>query len=128
MALSLPAPPSAWDRTLPNPASLLPNGRDARRSSSLLQHHISSDQFSTPAAGESVIKSTFPYGSQCEHEAGHPDVEHEVLRQRQESIMSAESSAESVCEEIHTPDASAGYCLCIPDPKIPRPRNGKCKV
>ncbi|KAK5099981.1 slightly ste11-like protein [Lithohypha guttulata] len=37
--------------------------------------------------------------------------------------MSAESPTESSSEGTSPPETSSGYCLCVPDPKIPRPRN-----
>ncbi|KAK5100070.1 putative alpha-1,6-mannosyltransferase mnn11 [Exophiala xenobiotica] len=117
MALSVPPPQTTWDRTLPNPAALLSNGIDPRRSSSLLQHHISSDQFLAPAADESGRRSTLPCLPRPEN-----DETIEELRQRQGSVMSGEEATESSSEGTSPPESS-GFCLCVPEPKIPRPRN-----
>jgi len=122
MALSVPPPQNSWDRTLPNPAALLSNAIDPRRSSSLLQHHISSDHFLTPAANESGRRSTLPCLPRLEN-----DETREVLRQRQHSVMSTEETTETTesSSEGTSPAESSGLCLCVPEPKIPRPRNGK---
>jgi len=119
MALSVPPPQNTWDRTLPNPAALLSNGIHPRRSSSLLQHHISSDQFLAPAADESGRRSTLLCLPRPEN-----DETREELRQRQASVMSGEETTESSSEGTSPPESS-GFCLCVPEPKIPRPRNGK---
>lgn len=124
MALSVPHLSTTWDRTLPNPASLLANGIESRRSSSLLQHHISSDQFLTPAVNESSRRNTVPCITRSENDRDHLYNEQEYLKHCQESSMSGESPTESSPECASPPETSSGYCLCIPDPKIPRPRNG----
>ena len=121
MALSIPPAQNSWDRMLPNPA-LLPNGMEARRSSSLLQHHISSNQFLTPAADESGRRNTLP----CLPRHEERDIpEEDAVRQRQGSVMSSQSATES--SEGTSPTENFVLCLCVPEPKIPRPRNGESK-
>ena len=124
MALSVPLH-TTRDRTLPNPAELLPNGIDPRRSSSLLQHHISSlstDKFANPNTPSSARRSSVADVIRPENEGGITDV---YMRQRQDSIMSGESPTESSSDDTSPTEGSSGYCLCVPDPKIPRPRNGE---
>lgn len=125
MALSAPPPYSAFDRTLPKPSAMLPNATEARRSSSLLQHHISSGQFLAPVSDESGRRSTVSCLPRLALERETVHTEYELVNHRQASIMSAESPTESSSEGTSPPETSSGYCLCVPDPKIPRPRNGK---
>lgn len=127
MALSANAPYTTFDRTLPKPIPLLPNGTDARRSSSLLQHHISSDQFLTPAADESGRRNTVLCLPRLGLEAEKHPADHELVRQRQVSIMSGGSNADSSSDDTSPAEGPSGYCLCVRDPKIPRPRNGELR-
>lgn len=124
MALSIP-PYTSRDRTLPNPAELLPNGIDPRRSSSLLQHHIASlspDQFVIQATAGSARRNTVADLPTAEHDRDAGII---YRSERQDSIMSGESPTESCSDGTSPPETSSGYCLCAPDPKIPRPRNGE---
>lgn len=124
MALSVPSYTSR-DRTLPNPAELLPNGIDPRRSLSLLQHHIASlstDQFAIPPTADSTRRNTVTDLGSSEPDR---DAEHIYMNERQDSIMSGDSPTESCSDGTSPPETSSGYCLCVPDPKIPRPRNGE---
>lgn len=118
-------PYTSRDRTLPNPAELLPNGIDPRRSSSILRHHIASlspDQFAILPTTDSTRRNTVANFPNSEHDR---DTEHVYMIERQDSIMSGESPAESCSEGASPPETSSEYCLCAPDPKIPRPRNGE---
>lgn len=127
MALSVHPPPHAtWDRTLPNPATLLPNGAEPRRSSSLLQHHIFSDQFMTPAADEAGRHAAIKYDSPMK--GANKDTAHDdqaYIRQRQDSAVSEDSMTDISSEDTAPVENTPGYCLCVPEPKIPRPRNGE---
>lgn len=125
MALSATPPYTTFDRTLPKPIPLLPNGTDARRSSSLLQHHISSDQFLTPAADESGRRNTVPCLPRPGIEASNHQADDELVRHRQASVMSGGSNADCSSDDTSPPEGASGYCLCVRDPKIPRPRNGE---
>lgn len=127
MALSVHSSSHAtWDRTLPNPAALRPNGAEPRRSSSLLQHHISSAQFMTPAADESGRHASVPYTSPMKASEKEQDQEeHPRVRQRQDSAISDDSMTDFSSEEPGPAENPPGYCLCVPEPKIPRPRNGE---
>lgn len=131
MALSVPHPPhTTWDRTLPNPAALLPNGAEPRRTSSLLQHHISSNHFTTPAADETGRHTTVPYIAplnEIDKTRAQVHGEQSFTRQRQDSAMSEDSITDISSEGTGPTENPPGYCLCVPEPKIPRPRNGKLK-
>ena len=121
MALSMPPPHTTWDRTLPNPASLLPSGVDSRRSSSLLQHRISTDHFLAPVCDESGRRNTVHCLPRPDNKKDHE----EYVRQCQEPAMSGEAAREASSEGTSPSESASEYCLCVPDPKIPRPRNGE---
>lgn len=127
MALSVHPTHATWDRTLPNPAALLPNGAEPRKSSSLLQHHISSDQFLTPAADETARHALVHYDSPMKGiEKDQVRSEQSYIRQRQGSAISEDSMTDISSEDtVPTENPAPGYCLCVPEPKIPRPRNGE---
>ena len=133
MALSVPHPPhTTWDRTLPNPAALLPNGAEPRRTSSLLQHRISSDPFMAPAADETGRHTNVPYIAPL-NEIDKVQAQVQVhgeqgfARQRQDSAMSEDSITDVSSESTGPTENPPGYCLCVPEPKIPRPRNGELR-
>lgn len=128
MALSVPPPShTPWDRTLPNPAALMPTGAEVRRSSSLLQHHISSDQFTTPAADETGRGKHLPCIPPLNvlGKDRARAVDEEDGKQRQGSNISEDSMTDISSEDLSPVGNPTGYCLCVPEPKIPRPRNGE---
>lgn len=149
MTLSIRDPSSSWDRTLPKPTAILQNlpaGAFARRSSSLLQHHLVSRNFSQETLESDVgRRSTVPcipnharrmsgaYGGQARMVDGHPREPvllpnaslETLMRKRDESHMAEESQSRPESPSNASVDSGAKeFCLCQPDPKIPRPRNG----
>ena len=149
MTLFMPDPSSSWDRTLPKPSGILQNipaGTLARRSSSLLQHHLvsrepqevlSSDvgrRSTVPCISYHERRSSVPEGAQMrtvDSSSGEPASYQSaplgtLTRKRDASHMADESLSgpESPSSPI-TGDGAKEFCLCQPDPKIPRPRNGK---
>ena len=151
MTLSMPDPSSAWDRTLPKPDAILqtlPEGTFTRRGSSLLQHHLVSRSLSQEILEKDLgRRSTVPCISYNERRPSGvnggqtrmvdstsydpallPTVALGPLtRKRDASDMTEESHSGS--KSPSSPVAGEGvkeFCLCQPDPKIPRPRNGEC--
>lgn len=126
MALSTSKAPSAWDRTLPIPPGLHSRDvQDVRRNSSLLQHHISSDQLLSPAAHDAKRRSIIAYSSSApKHEQDKLTGEDDRSTRRSVSVMSSESMTTSSSDGLASHELSSGYCLCKPDPHVPRPRNG----
>lgn len=126
MAVSVHPSNVTWYRTLPNPAAHLRNGAEPRRSSSLLQHHISSHEFTTPAADETGKHAAISYSPPMnEAQKVQSDGEQAYSRQRQHSAVSEDSMTEFSSEDTGPIENPPGYCLCTPEPKIPRPRNGE---
>jgi HMG box factor len=151
MTLSMPDPSSAWDRTLPKPDAILQSlseGTFARRGSSLLQHHLVTRSLSQDILeGDLGRRSTVPCISYHERRPSvvnggrtrminsipydpsllPPPVLGPLTRKRNASDMAEESLTGS--KSPTSPIAGEGvkeFCLCQPDPKIPRPRNGEC--
>lgn len=127
MALSASNAPTTWDRTLPIPPGL--HSREmqelSRRNSTLLQHHISSDQLLAPASHDVRNRSIIAYSSlapKCEQDKSL--AEDERPTHRSASVMSSESMTTSSSDGLASQELSSGYCLCKPDPHVPRPRNG----
>ena len=145
MSISIPEPSISWYRVLPKPTALLHdhfNDPFSRRNSSLLQHHISSDNSfkaaSDTTAGRritvpSIAYSEPPRSSPPSHSPVRTSIvsigtayadEGPVTRKRAASLM--EDDSQSRDQSPHNEEAGNQYCLCQPDPKIPRPRNGTC--
>jgi HMG box factor, other len=145
MTASIPNHSLPWDRVLPAPHALL-NGHANdllhRRNSSLLQHHLvsskdlldgSKDRRSTvPSISYHVepiitpIPSIQPRGSQ-DSSASDQSVQGPLTRKRAAPLMAVESSTREpspATTQDSVSEASNQFCLCQPDPKIPRPRNG----
>ena len=145
MTLSMPDPSISWDRTLPRLSAFLQNiSHDpfaTSRGSSLLQHHIVSDRLSRDFIDSASRRSTVPC---IAYQQGPPDpqgvepvldprntvtgngadAEH-LTKKRPASHMAEETRSSEASPS--SPSAAEGanqFCLCQPDPKIPRPRNG----
>jgi HMG box factor, other len=141
--------PLSWDRVLPAPDALL-NGQAndllPRRSSSLLQHHLvcskdllesSKDRRSTVPSisyhmhpGISPIHPILPLGSQGSSTSDHLPTG-PLTRKRTATLMAEESKTRETSPAITQDSISETtnqFCLCQPDPKIPRPRNGMCLI
>ena len=147
MSLSMPDQSFSWNRVLPKPTALLYdhlNDPFGRRNSSLLQHHIVSDKpsaitsddsvgrritvpsiaYSTTPSSEAQIQYTVKNSSEP---APTIDVnEGLVIRKRNLSLMDDDSDSRdpSPLTQNHSDETGNQFCLCQPDPKIPRPRNG----
>ena len=144
MAVSIPDSSSPWDRVLPRPvASLhdLMSGAFPSRSSSLLQHQITSDRSTREHSDDSwVRRSTVP--SIAYHEPaltfqrdgrplGQPDYvrlvdssDGMVTRKRAASHMDGDPREPSPLSQSSHEALAEQFCLCRPESKIPRPRNG----
>lgn len=147
MTASMPNHSLSWDRVLPAPQALLNgNANDIlpRRSSSLLQHHLfsstdlldrSKDRRSTvpsiayqvnPSISTSTIPQTPPRASQDSIASDQPATG-PLTRKRAATLMADESKIrETSPATTHDSisETTNQFCLCQPDPKIPRPRNG----
>lgn len=146
MTASRPNPSLSWDRVLPAPDALL-NGSSKdvlpRRSSSLLQHHLFSskdrlegqkDRRSTvPSISYQVDSRTSPVPPipppRCPLDISHPTqlATGALTRKRAASLMADESTPRETspaATQGSIPESTNQFCLCQPDPKIPRPRNG----
>ena len=147
MSLSIPDDSISWNRILPKPTALLHdhfNDPFPRRNSSLLQHHITSDTFlkavSDDSPGRRITVPSISYSAtpkseppiQCllNNSADSASTlyanEGQVGRKRNGSLMENESEPRDPSPLTQHPSEEAGnqFCLCQPDPKIPRPRNG----
>ena len=149
MTLSISNQPSPWHRTthLPKRPSLLsdatidPFSQRVTRSASLFEHHIVRSPLEHPHLEDNGRRSTVPYlphlvdGQHLQPPPPppqvliHPSIEdpHDPLnRKRKASDMAEkeESGSSSPNSTGPPPEAGSGYCLCQPEPKIPRPRNG----
>ncbi len=151
MTLSISNEPSPWHRTtthLPKRASLMsdatidPFPQRVTRSASLLEHHIVRGPLEHSGAEENGRRSSVPYlphhlDSQFApppppQNLIHPSVEdpYDPLHRKRKISDMAEREETDTSSPISTgqgPDAGTGYCLCQPEPKIPRPRNGQCR-
>lgn len=143
MAISIHSPQSLWDRTLPKPSFLLPDvfhEAIPRRTSSLLQHHVVGDSLPNADAAYSDDygrRSTVPYIpatrdlKQVAFRAPiddanivYPESQESLTKKRTSSVMSADDA--SIASSPASPtEGSNQFCLCQPEPKIPRPRNGR---
>jgi HMG box factor len=145
MSTSIPDPCISWYRVLPKPTALLHdhfNDPFPRQNSSLLQHHITSDKLckavsdafpgrriTVPSIAYSEIsRSSPPVRSPLRNSIGsigsaYTD-EGPVTRKRTASLM--EEGPQSPDRPPRNEESGNQFCLCQPDPKIPRPRNGTC--
>lgn len=138
----------AYDRVLPKPLALyndLPSDRLARRSSNLLQHKIMTDSVSKGSDRDIPRRSTFEsipavetrshasqsQSSSPDHNSSAATDNSKVgplTRKRAASLMASDSSPQqqspSSSPPVSSVEAGSQFCLCQPDPKIPRPRNG----
>ena len=145
MSISIPDPTISWYRVLPKPLALRNdhfNDPFSKCNSSLLQHHITSDKSLTAAsditAGRritvpSIAYTEIPSSSSPSHSPARTSIvsigsaytdEGQVARKRAASLM--EDNSQSRDQSPQNEDSANQYCLCQPDPKIPRPRNGTC--
>lgn len=137
---------SSWDRVLPAPHALLNgNANDllTRRSSSLLQHHLfsSKDLLESPRDRRSTVPSIsyqvkptisptsqiLPRGSVDSFTSDQPATG-PLTRKRAASLMADESKTREISPattQESNSETTNQFCLCQPDPKIPRPRNGR---
>lgn len=145
MSLSMPDQTVPWNRVLPKPTALLHdyfNDPFSRRDSSLLQHHVTSDRISGAVSDDSASRRlTVPSiaYSEAPRSPVRPSVsdsktsvstlridEGAIARKRTASLMEDDlpSRDPSPMIEDQAEDSPNQFCLCQPDPKIPRPRNG----
>ena len=142
MTLSISNEPSPWHRTtthLPKPkrASLLsdatidPFPQRVTRSASLLEHHIVRGPYEPTQPEENGRRRSLAYLP--EHRLPPPGLVLPSIedpydpsgRKRKASDMSEKEDGSSSPNSTGQPPEAQGYCLCQPEPKIPRPRNGK---
>jgi HMG box factor, other len=141
----------SFNRVLPQPLAIyhdLITGRDfTRRSSSLLDHKImngnstqgSSSVSEAASNQDSVTNSPMRINSESSRhnssglEVRNPeDAPLSPLTTRKRAATLTTSDTTPIRVPISNPsqaqelciDSSAHFCLCQPDPKIPRPRNG----
>jgi len=155
MTASMPKPSLSWDRVLPAPHALLNGNADEilpRRSSSLLQHHLFSSKDlldssrdrrstvpsiayqvnpsnSTVCPALSLAAQDFPVAR--DFSAASQPASGPLTRKRAATLMADEAkSRETSPATTHDSisEATNQFCLCQPDPKIPRPRNGTSMI
>lgn len=140
---SMDAPSVSWYRVLPKPPSLYNHEyptQKARRDSSLLQHKIVHEPYSRhPLDGTRYRRNTLDSIPARPSRATSPDLIPlsqtterlrigALTRKRAASQMAVEESPRSASPaspSTNTAEPTTQFCLCQPDPKIPRPRNGK---
>jgi HMG box factor, other len=141
MSISIPGPSVSWYRVLPKPPALL---HDAfpRRNSSLLQHHITSDKsFESVSDDIAGRRMTVPSIAYSEVPSSGPRIDSPIRNSivsigssytddapmsRKRTVSLMEDSSHLRDPSPHREEVSNQFCLCQPDPKIPRPRNGTC--
>jgi HMG box factor len=142
-SLSIPEPSISWYRVLPKPTALLHdhfNDPFAPQNSSLLQHHVTSPKSSKALSNTiSERRITVPSITYSEIPKSSPPIrspltnslvsignaytdEGPVTRKRTASLM--EGDAQHPDRSPQKEGFGNQFCLCQPDPKIPRPRNG----
>jgi HMG box factor, other len=135
----------SWDRILPAPHALLNgNANDLlpRRSSSLFQHHLcsSKDLLDSPKDRRGTVPSIsyqadlricpippIPQRGSQDSSASDQPATGPLTRKRAASLMADESTIRETSPATTRDSISETtnqFCLCQPDPKIPRPRNG----
>lgn len=148
MTLSISDQPSQWRRvtdskrlSLLSDATIDPFPQRVTRSASLLDHHIVSDSqlnpFRRPEYGRRDTVPFLPFRpSPLAHNERRPppdpiyvpdDYEDldELNRKRSFSDMADQPSGSSSPASVGQVDGQTQFCLCQPEPKIPRPRNGE---
>lgn len=146
MTASMPDHSLSWDRVLPAPHALLnglTNDLPPRRTSSLLQHHLvsSKDLLESSRERRSTVTSiSYHQGPQLsparpisvlqfppDSSTSDQPTKVPLTRKRAASLMADEVNTRET-SPVTTQDSISGktnqFCLCQPDPKIPRPRNG----
>ena len=145
MSLSVPEPSISWYRVLPKPTALLHDHFHdpfAAQNNSLLHHHIASHKSSKAPSNTSpgrritvpsIAYSEIPKSSLSIHSPPRDSLvpignaytdECPVIRKRTASLM--EGDVQSPDRSSQKEQSGNQFCLCQPDPKIPRPRNGMC--
>lgn len=150
MTLAMPDPSSAKHRTLPKPSAIrqnLTDGTSTSKDSSPWQHRLVSHKLSQDLPESDLgRRSTVPSIAYYERRpsninggqtpmvdsisnvpASLPSIALGPLIQKQDASAMADESRPGT-KSPSGPVASEGpreFCLCQPDPKIPRPRNGK---
>jgi HMG (high mobility group) box len=151
MTLSISDQPSQWRRLSDHPkrlsllsdATIDPFPQRVTRSTSLLEHHIVRDPpldiANRPDDGRRSTVHFPPHRASplgrfdLHHPHGlpYPVPEHQeshdlLSRKRKESTMADQRpSRSSSPASVGQADGQTQFCLCQPEPKIPRPRNGK---
>ncbi|OJD17333.1 hypothetical protein AJ78_02571 [Emergomyces pasteurianus Ep9510] len=138
----------SWDRVLPKPPALHydPTGRDfPTRTSTPVEHQIMTDKFSKVNGEENgnrsvgVLESRIMATSLSRNTIASPEnttstkappMISPVARKRTCSLITSEaarqerSTSSSSSKSTSSKESSSlQFCLCQPDPKIPRPRN-----
>ena len=137
-----------WSRVLPRPTALLeecPIEPFDRRASSLLQHHLPADRSTVTSWDLNIARrSTIPsisYPTRSISDSSLTDYRQfpappsaPLPADRLGQVQSRKRSASHMAPESSSREASPSqtaiaesvpqFCLCQPDPKIPRPRNG----
>lgn len=142
----------SYDRVLPKPAALhydSPQATLTRPTSNLLEHKIMNDEASQVSAMDHHVES-IPVGASCRYPTdGLPQVHLSSINRakialnkftsstpfeppkpktipfRERASASERSSSSSPVKSTAPRESVTQFCLCQPDPKIPRPRNGK---
>ena len=150
MTLSISEQPSQWHRitarhSLLSDATIDPFPHRGSRTASLLDHHIVRDHHKDARIVDNGTRSTVTYlppiappvappppppqpDARIPHPLVHPDHFHDpVGRKRSHQTMASQDHSEgsSSPTSIGHIDGSGTFCLCQPEPKIPRPRNGE---
>lgn len=144
MSFSIPTQSISWNRVLPKPDYF--NEPFPRRNSSLLQHHITSDKSFQPISdnivGRRITVPSIAYSETPRCSSPTQSIvsssrgsfstfytnEVPITRKRTASLMEDDlkSREPSPSTQNQNEESTNHFCLCQPDPKIPRPRNGKC--
>lgn len=125
----------SYDRVLPDPVALRNDSAQVSlpRPSNLLDHKIMDRKVAMHDAYDT--RSSVPQAHQhiamnrSESRASKPGptltTKELQLPLRERSDRSSTSSASSNGPPVKSKDTPMQFCLCQPDPKIPRPRNGE---
>jgi HMG box factor len=131
----------SYDRVLPNPVALrYETTQVTPRSSNLLDHKIMNDlpqsvtmhtnpssRYDARSTGVSKIHQHMSMklpDSKMGKPVG-PILTTKELPLRERSDRSSSSSVSSGNSPVKSKEGAMQFCLCQPDPKIPRPRNGE---
>lgn len=150
MSASISDPSIPWNRVLPKPPTLLndrPDGPFGKRNISLLNHHTVSERYSkdlleSGTGRRSTVPSiSYPQMPSSSLEFQLPSRESDtnasistdrsslgsLARKRTLSLMADEprSREQSPSNQSAIIEPLPQFCLCQPEPKIPRPRNGE---